>query len=210
MWSGSEWIPVPPSGNQTLNMQDSVVGGDVVHNTVINNDVDAVTSAVISALERLGIVNNNDDNEQIEELTEIPISPDLEVGMHVEYFSPTNNRWLDRCTVIKINNDGSYDVDVPKSSGIETKQGLVIGSNPGNIRRADDSLELGDRVLVNWKNYGTFFPGKIAEIQPHHTYMIHFDDGDVESGVPPSRIAIQPDSKAAQEYVKHILSLIHI
>ena len=61
MWSGSEWIPVPPSGNQTLNMQDSVVGGDVVHNTVINNDVDAVTSAVISALERLGIVNNNDD-----------------------------------------------------------------------------------------------------------------------------------------------------
>ena len=204
MWSGSEWIPVPPSGNQTLNMQDSVVGGDVVHNTVINNDVDAVTSAVISALERLGIVNNNDDNEQIEELTEIPISPDLEVGMHVEYFSPTNNRWLDRCTVIKINNDGSYDVDVPKSSGIETKHGLVIGSNPGNIRRADDSLELGDRVLVNWKNYGTFFPGKIAEIQPHHTYMIHFDDGDVESGVPPSRIAIQPDSKAAQEYVKHI------
>ena len=204
MWSGSEWIPVPPSGNQTLNMQDSVVGGDVVHNTVINNDVDAVTSAVISALERLGIVNNNDDNEQIEELTELPISPDLEVGMHVEYFSPTNNRWLDRCTVIKINNDGSYDVDVPKNAGIETKQGLVIGSNPGNIRRADDTLELGDRVLVNWKNYGTFFPGKIAEIQPHHTYMIHFDDGDVESGVPPSRIAIQPDSKAAQEYVKHI------
>ena len=204
MWSGSEWIPVPPTGNQTLNMQDSVVGGDVVHNTVINNDVDAVTSAVISALERLGIVNNNDDNEQIEELTEIPISPDLEVGMHVEYFSPTNNSWLDRCTVIKINNDGSYDVDVPKSAGIETKQGLVIGSNPGNIRRADDALELGDRVLVNWKNYGTFFPGKIAEIQPHHTYMIHFDDGDVESGVPPSRIAVQPDSKAAQEYVKHI------
>jgi len=204
MWSGSEWIPVPPTGNQTLNMQDSVVGGDVVHNTVINNDVDAVTSAVISALERLGIVNNNDDNEQIEELTEIPISPDLEVGMHVEYFSPTNNSWLDRCTVIKINNDGSYDVDVPKSSGIETKQGLLIGSNPGNIRRADDALELGDRVLVNWKNYGTFFPGKIAEIQPHHTYMIHFDDGDVESGVPPSRIAIQPDSKAAQEYVKQI------
>ena len=32
MWSGSEWIPAPPKGNQTLNMQDSVVGGDVVHN----------------------------------------------------------------------------------------------------------------------------------------------------------------------------------
>ena len=29
MWSGSEWIPAPPKGIQTLNMQDSVVGGDV-------------------------------------------------------------------------------------------------------------------------------------------------------------------------------------
>lgn len=204
MWSGSEWIPVPPTGNQTLNMQDSVVGGDVVHNTVINNDVDAVTSAVISALERLGIVNNSVKGEEIEELIQLPITPDLEVGMHVEYFSPTNNRWLDRCTVVKVNNDGSYDVEVPKSDSIETKNSVVMGSNPGNIRRADDALELGDRVLVNWKNYGTFFPGMIAEIQPHQTYMIHFDDGDVESGVPPSRIAIQPDSKAAQEYVKQV------
>ena len=92
MWSGSEWIPVPPSANQTVNLQDSVIGGDVVHNTVINNDVDAVTGAVIAALERLGIVNNTDENEQIEELIQSPINPDLKVGMHVEYFSPTNNR----------------------------------------------------------------------------------------------------------------------
>ncbi len=205
MWSGSEWIPVPPSGNQTLNMQDSVVGGDVVHNTVINNDVDAVTSAVISALERLGIVNNSDDNEQIEELIELPISPDLELGMHVEYFSPTNNRWLDRCTVTKVNGDDTYNIEVPYADSIlQTKHSVVIGTGPRNIRRAHDALSKGDRVLVNWKNYGTFFPGKIAEVQPHHTYLIHFDDGDVEEGVPPSRIAIQPDSKAAQEYVKQI------
>ena len=38
MWSGSEWIPAPPTSEpepqspseQTLNMQDSVIGGDVV------------------------------------------------------------------------------------------------------------------------------------------------------------------------------------
>ena len=60
MWSGSEWIPVPPESNQTVNLQDSVIGGDVVHNTVINNDVEAVTTAVISALERLGMVNKNE------------------------------------------------------------------------------------------------------------------------------------------------------
>lgn len=204
MWSGSEWIPAPPKGNQILNMQDSVVGGDVVHNTVINNDVDAVTTAVITALERLGMVNKHETASQIEEIIESPILAELEVGMHVEYYSPTNERWLDRCTITKVNSDGSYDVDVPKTSGIESKQNLHIGEEPRNIRRADDALSKGDRVLVNWKNYGTFFPGKIAEVQPHHTYMIHFDDGDVESGVPPSRIAKQPDSQAIQDYVEQI------
>ena len=87
MWSGSEWIPAPPKGNQTLNMQDSVVGGDVVHNTVINNDVDAVTSAVITALERLGMVNKHETASQIEEIIESPIQAKLEVGMHVEYLT---------------------------------------------------------------------------------------------------------------------------
>ena len=183
MWSGSEWIPAPPKASQTLNMQDSVVGGDVVHNTVINNDVDAVTNAVITALERLGMVNKNQTSVQVEEMIQSPIVPELEVGTHVEYFSPTNERWLDRCTVTNIND---------------------IGDEPRNIRRADDALNKGDRVLVNWKNYGTYFPGKIAEVQPHHTYMIHFDDGDVESGVPPSRIAKQPDSEATQAYVEQI------
>lgn len=204
IWSGSEWIPAPPKGNQTLNMQDSVVGGDVVHNTVINNDVDAVTTAVITALERLGMVNKYETASKIEEIIESPIQAELEVGMHVEYFSPTNERWLDRGTITKVNTDGSYDVDVPKTSGIESKPNLSIGEQPRNIRRADDALNKGDRVLVNWKNYGTFFPGLIAEVQPHHTYMIHFDDGDVESGVPPSRIAKQPDSQATQDYVEQI------
>ena len=204
MWSGSEWIPAPPKASQTLNMQDSVVGGDVVHNTVINNDVDAVTTAVITALERLGMVNKNETASQIEEIIASPIQAELEVGMHVEYFSPSNERWLDRCTITKVNDDGSYDVDVPKSSGIESKQNLLIGENAGNIRRADDALSKGDRVLVNWKNYGTFFPGKIAEVQPHHTYLIHFDDGDVEGEVPPSRIAKQPESEATQAYVEQI------
>ena len=58
MWSGSEWIPSPPGqGGQQLNMQDSVIGGDVVHNTVVNNDPAAVTTAVIAALQQMGMVN---------------------------------------------------------------------------------------------------------------------------------------------------------
>ena len=55
MWTGSEWIPAPPSTPEqslpnTLSMRDSVMSGDIIHNTTINNDVTAVTSAVIEAL----------------------------------------------------------------------------------------------------------------------------------------------------------------
>ena len=61
MWTGSEWIPAPPKGDDeekvapqnTLNMQDSVMSGDIVHNTVINNDATTVTTAVIEALKEL-------------------------------------------------------------------------------------------------------------------------------------------------------------
>ena len=146
LWTGSEWIPAPPPSGQNLAMQDSVIGGDVIHNkTVINNDVDAVTSAVITALERLGMVNKNESSQKIEQVIETEISETTE-----------------------------------------------------------DVLSVGDNVLVNWKNYGTFFPGKVAGLETDDCYLIHFDDGDVESGVPASRIAIQPDSEATKEYVENI------
>tara|TARA_B100000900_G_scaffold301780_1_gene260357 strand:- start:29 stop:190 length:162 start_codon:yes stop_codon:yes gene_type:complete len=47
-------------------MQDSVVGGDVIHNkTVINDGVDAVATAVMSALECLGMANKNETSAEI-------------------------------------------------------------------------------------------------------------------------------------------------
>ena len=147
IWTGSEWIPAPPSG-QNVNLQDSVIGGDVVHNTVINNDVDAVTNAVITALERLGMVNKNETTTQLEDTINASIE----------------------------------------------------------MEESESKLFTGDRVLVNWKDYGTYFPGKVAAIQDDDTYMIHFDDGDVESNVPLTRIAKQPDSQETQEYVEHISS----
>ena len=52
MWSGREWIPAPPGqSSQQFNMQDSVIGGDVIHTTTIHNDPTAVTDAVIAALQ---------------------------------------------------------------------------------------------------------------------------------------------------------------
>ena len=148
IWTGSQWIPAPPKSAQNVNLQDSVIGGDVVHNTVINNDVDAVTNAVITALERLGMVSKNETTTQLEDT----------INASIEF------------------------------------------------EKSESKLLAGDRVLVNWKDYGTYFPGKVAEIQDDGTYLIHFDDGDVEPNVPLNRIAKQPDSQETQEYVEHISS----
>ena len=45
-----------------LQFQDSAMSGDI-HHTVINNDVEAVTNAVIMALDKLGVVSNESTKE---------------------------------------------------------------------------------------------------------------------------------------------------
>ncbi len=214
MWSGTEWIPAPPTAEeseapseQALNMQDSVIGGDVVHSTVINNDPAAVTTAVITALQQMGMVNQTPAAPVAPPPTpEVELPAAFNVGDHVEYHSPTNARWLDRCTVVAINDDGTYKIEVPKSTRVETKHAVVIGSAPGTIRPAAIPFRAGDRVLVNWKNYGHYYPGRIANEHDDHTFMIHFDDGDVEDNVEWGRIeAMQEDSAEVQEYVENVV-----
>ena len=213
MWTGSEWIPAPPKGEDeggvapqtTLNMQDSVMSGDIVHNTVINNDAATVTTAVIEALKELGVIDQKNQSPSLDlPVEEIELPQSFQVGDHVEYYSPTNNRWLDRCIVIGINPDGTYRVDVPKDSGIETKHAVVIGTAPGSIRPAKPPLEMGDRVLVNWKNYGTYYPGTISKEYGDHTFLILFDDGDIEDRVEWSRIeSADVDSKGVQDFLQN-------
>jgi len=141
MWAGHEWIPAPPGqSGQQLNMQDSVIGGDVVHNTTIHNDPTAVTEAVISALQHMGML-----------------------GQVVEQAPPP-----------------SPEVELPQR------------------------LAEGDRVFVNWKNYGHFYAGKVARSNPDGTYLIHFDDGDVEDHVNMGRIKpLDENSEAVQAYIEH-------
>ena len=214
MWSGTEWIPAPPTSEseqaapseQALNMQDSVIGGDVVHSTVINNDPEAVTSAVITALQQMGMVGQAPAATPPPPTPEVELPASFSVGDHVEYHSPTNARWLDRCTVVATNDDGTYRIEVPKSSRVETKHAVVIGSAPGTIRPAAPPFKTGDRVLVNWKNYGHYYPGRIATEHDDHTFMIHFDDGDVEDRVEWSRVeALQEGSAEVQEYVENVV-----
>ena len=211
MWTGSEWIPAPPKDASeqdgppltAINMQDSVMSGDIVHNTVVNNDATAVTTAVVEALRQLGVLQQKNHSPTLDlPVEEVELPPSFQVGDHVEYYSPTNNRWLDRCIVTGINSDGTYRVDVPKDTGIETKYAVVIGTAPGSIRPAKPPLEAGDRVLVNWKNYGTYYPGTISKEYDDHTFLIKFDDGDIEDRVEWSRIEIADvDSKGVQDFL---------
>lgn len=55
MWSGNEWIPAPPSqGSPQINMQDSVITGDIVQNTTINmtqqNDLHNYMKTMVDSL----------------------------------------------------------------------------------------------------------------------------------------------------------------
>jgi hypothetical protein len=141
MWSGTEWIPAPPNQSpQQLNMQDSVIAGDVISNTTIHNDPSAVTEAVITALRQMGML-----------------------GQVVEQAPPP-----------------SPEIELPRT------------------------LEKGARVFVNWKNYGHFYAGKVARNNPDGTYLIHFDDGDVEDHVNMGRIQpLDESSEDVQAYIEH-------
>tara|TARA_B100000003_G_scaffold132592_1_gene118927 strand:+ start:1503 stop:2801 length:1299 start_codon:yes stop_codon:yes gene_type:complete len=204
MWTGSEWIPAPPTGGNNIEMKDSVIGGDVVSNTTINNDPQAVTEAVISALQQMGMLKTQ-GVPQTPPIPEIELPRSFNVGDHVEYHSPTNQRWLDRCRVIAINDDGTYKIEVPyHNSVVQTKHAVVIGSSPGTIRPASIPYKVGDRVFVNWKNYGHYYPGKIMKENDNHTFFIQFDDGDVEDNVEWGRIeALNESSSEVQEYIAH-------
>tara|TARA_B100000767_G_scaffold64812_1_gene61112 strand:+ start:28 stop:1209 length:1182 start_codon:yes stop_codon:yes gene_type:complete len=75
---------------------------------------------------------------------------DLAVGDAVEYYSPTNERWLKRCTVTGLNEDGSASLDVVKHvRKVEIKQFVVFGTAPGTIRLAAPILGVGEKVDYN-------------------------------------------------------------
>ena len=215
MWSGTEWIPVPPtsepqqqaSPNQALNMQDSVVSGDIVHSTVINNDVGAVTASVIAALQHLGMVSEPATAPTPPPAPEVELPASFSVGDHVEYHSPTNARWLDRCKVVAINDDSTYRIEVPKDGGlVETKHAVVIGTAPGTIRPAKSPFQEKDRVFVDWKGYGHYYPGTIAAEHENHTFLIQFDDGDIEDNVEWGRIEpMHEESAEVKEYVDSVM-----
>ena len=64
---------------------------------------------------------------------------------------------------------------------------------------------MGDRVFVNWKAHGYYFPARVEVIHPDHTIKVNFDDGDIEDNVPLSRVrVITEENKEVMEYADAI------
>ena len=100
------------------------------------------------------------------------LPPSFAIGDHVEYHSPSNGRWLDRCTVVGLNPDGTYRIEVPYDDAVQTKHAVVIGTSPGTIRPAAPPFVVGDRVMSDWRGHGHLFPGRIAQEHADHTFLI--------------------------------------
>ena len=52
------------------------------------------------------------------------------------------------------------------------------------------TVRIGDVVKANWQGQGTYYSGKVSDITVNGTYTVAYEDGDVESNVPRSRIEV--------------------
>lgn len=82
------------------------------------------------------------------------------------------------------------------------QEGDVLGGEMGQdgefeVEVAMDSMELdsedkplkkGDGVEGNWMRSGKWYPGKIHKVNADKTYLVHFDDGDIEDNMEEVRV----------------------
>merc|ERR1719223_232503 len=83
---------------------------------------------------------------------------------------------------ISLRNDGG------ESGGSSGLKGYCAGD--------DGTFQEDMRVEADWKNYGTFYPGKVKDVNKDGTYDIKYDDGFTEK-----RVKIKKNVKKANEDV---------
>jgi hypothetical protein len=70
----------------------------------------------------------------------------IEIGDEVEYYSPTNERWLGNTVVSAVNEDGTYQIEVTKTvRRVESRPSVRGGDAIRNIR-IDYTPSIGDEV----------------------------------------------------------------
>ncbi|CAK4661211.1 unnamed protein product [Aphanomyces euteiches] len=77
--------------------------------------------------------------------------------------------------------------------------GTVMLGGSKKLRPTALELQLteGQRVLARFKKQDEWFPGTVAKVQRGNLYIIHYDDGAVESKVPIQYIRVTNDSDKA-------------
>ena len=74
IWDGTEWVPVSSGINQTVNMQDSVIGGDVVSNTNIQaSDAEVIKAAMDGVVASIREMNQSQIRTHPHPLPIIPV-----------------------------------------------------------------------------------------------------------------------------------------
>ena len=66
--------------------------------------------------------------------------------------------------------------------------------NPTPVNSNNSSFQRGTRVEVNYSGEGTWFPGKITNVNKNKTYNIEYDDGDYERNVTAHKIRLPTGS----------------
>ena len=110
--------------------------------------------------------------------------------------------------VERVNSDGTYDIayeDGDAEDGVhenlirERSNGTSAASgsaSAGGGSLAQPKFNKGDSIEANYRQEGTFFPGKIDSVNADGTYDVGYDDGDAEAGVEEDLIRAKSNSTA--------------
>merc|ERR1719215_1048418 len=82
---------------------------------------------------------------------------------------------------ISLRNDGG------ESGGSSGLKGYCAGD--------DGTFQEDMRVEADWKNYGTFYPGKVTDVNKDGTYDVKYDDGFTEKRIKPKNIDVVEEVK---------------
>jgi hypothetical protein len=114
---------------------------------------------------------------------EVAKAPAFNVGDKVEANFAGRGRYFPG-KIFKVRDDGTYDVDYDDGETEKRVQAQWIRLlDPVQIPSIARKWQQGDRVEVNYRGKGKWFPGKVKAIAMNGTYCIDYDDGEYEENV---------------------------